>query len=425
MKIVFAPRYARRWLAAGLVIAAVQMSLAQQPTPPPAGQPGQPAVRRNPNFPSVPSLPFPDAPQTFDTIGPPTTSIRVVPMVRSLVIPWSLAFLPDGNILVTEKAGRLRIVRNGALDPNPIAGVPTVFTMGQGGLLEVSLHPRFSENRFVYLTYSKAGERGATTALARGRFDGTLLSDVQDLFVADNWSTGGAHFGSKLAWGRDGMLYMTVGERNDRKRAQDTSLHGGKILRLKDDGTAPADNPFVGREGFKPEIYSYGHRNLQALAVHPETGELWSTEHGPQGGDELNRIVAGKNYGWPIATYGREYSGEPISSPVAEGTEQPAVFWSPSIGLSGMAIYSGDRFPAWKGNFFLGALSGMQIQRVAFNQTGLWGREALLGSLKLRIRDVRQGPDGLLYVAAEGSGNSGGILRIEPASTTTSAGAGR
>jgi len=388
--------------------------------------------------PRVPSLPFPDAPLELDTLGP---KIRVVPMAKGLVNAWSIAFLPNGDMLVTEKPGRLRVVRKGTLDPQPIAGVPTVYPVGQGGLLEVLPHPRFAENQLLYLTYSKSRPRSAaspappaaaqpgqtppleaTTVLARGRFDGKALTDVRELFVADNWNTGNPHFGGKLAFGRDGMLYMTVGERGDRNRAQNTALHGGKVLRLSEDGTAAPGNPFAGREGFKPEIYTYGHRNPQALAFHPETGDLWETEHGPQGGDELNTIVAGRNYGWPIATFGREYTGEYISPPSREGVEPPVIFYAPSLGLSGMTFYSGDRFPAWKGNVFLGALAGQQIQRVVFTEKGPIGREALLNTLKLRIRDVRQGPDGFLYAAVDE--NPGGVLRIEPATAPTSS-AGR
>jgi len=420
-------------------------AIAQQPASqaPQAGgrQGAAPAARQGgpgPGVPRVPSLPFPDAPLELDTLGP---KIRVVPMAKGLVNAWSIAFLPNGDMLVTEKPGRLRVVRKGTLDPQPIAGVPTVYPVGQGGLLEVLAHPRFAENQLLYLTYSKSRPRSAaspappaaaqpgqtppleaTTVLARGRFDGKALTDVRELFVADNWNTGNPHFGGKLAFGRDGMLYMTVGERGDRNRAQNTALHGGKVLRLSEDGTAAPGNPFAGREGFKPEIYTYGHRNPQALAFHPETGDLWETEHGPQGGDELNTIVAGKNYGWPIATFGREYTGEYISPPSREGVEPPVIFYAPSLGLSGMTFYSGDRFPAWKGNVFLGALAGQQIQRVVFTEKGPIGREALLNTLKLRIRDVRQGPDGFLYAAVDE--NPGGVLRIEPATAPTSS-AGR
>jgi glucose/arabinose dehydrogenase len=327
-------------------------------------------------------------------------------------------------MLVTEKVGRLRVVRNGTLDPQPISGVPEVLAMGQGGLLEVMPHPQFAENRFVYLTYSKTGERGNTTALARGRLEGNALVDVRDIFVADAWSQGPIHFGSKLAFGRDGTLYMTVGERNDRTRAQETTHHAGKVLRLRDDGSVPMDNPFVGKAGVRPEIYSYGHRNLQGLAFHPETGVLWETEHGPQGGDELNIIQAGKNYGWPVVTFGREYSGDLITNqPWREGMEQPVTIWVPSIGLSGMVFYNGERFPAWKGNLFVGGLAGQVLQRVVFAPGGPIGRESLLADLKQRVRDVRQGPDGLLYVVTDA--NPGAVLRIEPTSKSISSASAR
>jgi glucose/arabinose dehydrogenase len=401
------------------VLCVAVSGLAQQPQPPAAGaqQGGRQGGGRQggrqggPGFPRVPPLPFPDAPQVFETLGP---SIRVVPIAKGLANPWSIAFLPNGDMLVTEKPGRLRVVRNGTLVPEPVTGVPEVVAMGQGGLLEVLPHPKFAENGWIYLTYSKPGEGGNTTALARGRFDGKALTDVKDIFVADNWSKGGAHFGSKLAWGRDGMLYMTIGERNDRVRAQNPNIHGGKILRLREDGTVPPDNPFVGKEGYKPEIFTWGHRNAQGLAVHPDTGAVWANEHGPQGGDELNLLTAGKNYGWPVVTYGREYSGEVISQqPWKEDMEQPVMFWVPSIGISGLVVYTGDKFPTWKGQMFVGGLSGLQVQRIQFTEKGPIGRETLLLPLKQRIRDVRQGPDGNLYVAVDA--NPGGILRIEPA----------
>lgn len=413
-----------RW--AMVVLAAVLVAVtgfAQQQPPPAPGAQQTPAAggrqgRGAPaGFPRVPSLPFPDTPQEFETFGP---KIRVVPIVKGLANPWSIAFLPNGDMLVTERPGRLRIVRNGTLDPQPIAGVPKVWATGQGGLLEVLPHPRFTENQFLYLTYSKPCDTGATTALLRGKFDGKALIDGRDLFVADNCNTGNPHFGSKLAWGRDGMLYMTIGERGDRNRAQNTAIHGGKIVRLKEDGTVPPDNPFVGKQGFKPEIYTYGHRNPQGLAFHPETGALWEDEHGPQGGDELNIIEAGKNYGWPIVTFGRDYNGDIITNqPWREEMEQPVIHWAPSIGISGLVIYSGDRFPQWKGNVFVGGLSGQHVQRVQFTERGPIGRETLIGSMRQRIRDVRQGPDGLLYIAVDAP--SAGILRIEPAQAPTSA----
>jgi glucose/arabinose dehydrogenase len=405
-------------IALASVAAFASGGVAQQ-APPAGGRQGAPAAggRQGANpFPRPASLPFPDAPQAVETTLVP---VRAVPMFKGLQAPWSLAFLPNGDMLITEKPGRLRIARAGTLDPQPVAGTPEVFAEGQGGLLEVALHPKFADNQLIYLTYSKRGERGATTALARGRFDGKAVVDLKDIFVADNWNTGGAHFGSKLAFAKDGMLFMTVGERNDRNRAQDTNIHGGKLLRLKDDGTVPADNPFVGKTGYKPEIYSYGHRNLQGLAIHPDTGAVWETEHGPQGGDELNLIQPGKNYGWPVVTLGREYSGEIISAqPAKEGIEQPFTSWTPSPGLSGMAFYTGDKFAAWKGQVFLGALAGQGVWRVGINERGLMGRELLFNSLRLRVRDVRQGPDGFLYLVIDA--NPGGIIRIEPAGAATS-----
>jgi glucose/arabinose dehydrogenase len=394
--------------AALMLMAAALTGSAEQGQPAP-GQVAQPS-RGGPPFPRVPSLPFPTTPQVFDTLD---GSIRVVPFVGGLEIPWGFTFLPNGDILVTEKRGQLRIVRAGKLDPTPIAGVPAVWTTGQGGLFEVTLHPKYTENQVLYLTYSKPGERGAATALARARFDGRTLSDLKEIFVADNWGTGRPHFGGKIAFGPDGMLYLSTGERGERDKAQDTTLHHGVILRLREDGTIPPDNPFAGKHGFRPEVYSYGHRNVQGL-VFDGSGALWASEHGPQGGDELNRILPGSNYGWPLVTFGREYSGEPIPQrPGSAVIEYPIVHWAPSIGISGLAIYSGDRFPEWKGNMFVGGLSGQHVQRVAFNDRGPVGRETLIGQLRLRVRDVRQGPDGLLYVAAEGR-PGGGLLRIEP-----------
>ena len=411
----------RRIYVAGIALAVITLSAVSIAQGPPqdgrGAAPGQ-AARGGAGarggggiFPRVPTLAFPAAPQTIETIH---QKIRVVPYVRGLDTPWSIAFLPNGDMLVTEKAGRLRVVRNGTLAPQPISGTPQVLATGQGGLLEVLPHPRFNDNRWLYMTYSKSGERGNTTALARGRLDGNALTDVKDLFVADAWSNGPIHFGSKLAWSREGMLFMTVGERNERDRAQRLTDHAGKVLRLTEEGAPAPGNPFMGRADAKPEIYTYGNRNLQGLAIHPDTGQLWETEHGPQGGDELNLIQPGRNYGWPVITFGREYTGEVIAAqPAREGMEQPVIFWAPSIGLSGMAFYTGDRLPGWKGNLFLGGLSGMYLQRVVFNDRGVHGREPIIPDLRLRIRDVRQGPDGLLYLAIDAA--QGGILRIEPA----------
>ena len=400
------PSFKRRlgWmLTATALVFPVMTGLAQRGVPSAPGSFDRPAP-----------LPFPDKAQELERSG---TTYRVVPVVGGLVNPWSLTFLPDGTMLVTERPGRLRIVRNGRLDPQPVSGVPQVWATGQGGLLEVLPHPRVSENRLLYLTYSKPCENGATTALLRGRFDGKALTDAKDLFVADNCNTGNPHFGSKLAFARDGSLYMTVGERGDRQRAQNTAIHGGKVLRLTEDGGAAPGNPFAGKPGYKPEIFTYGNRNPQGLAIHPETGAVWANEHGPQGGDELNILEAGKNYGWPVASYGREYGpdGALISRhPWKEGIEEPLLTWLPSIGISGLIFYTGDKFPQWKNHLFVGGLSGLALHRLAFNDKGgLIGREALLTEVRQRIRDVRQGPDGNIYLAADSP--VGGILRVEPA----------
>lgn len=393
-------------LTAAVVALSAAAALAQRGAPVPG------------SFQRLAPLPFPSVAQEFERSG---TRYRVVPVVAGLVNPWSLTFLPGGDMLVTERPGRLRIVRNGTLDPQPITGTPDVWATGQGGLLEVLPHPRFSDNGLLYLTYSKPCAQGATTALLRGRFDGKTLGDARDVFVADNCNTGNPHFGSKLAFGPDGSLYMTVGERGDRKRAQSTASHGGKVLRLTEDGTAAPGNPFIGKDGSKPEIFTFGNRNAQGLAIHPETGAVWANEHGPQGGDELNILEAGKNYGWPVASYGREYgpNGARISEhPSKEGIEEPVLTWVPSIGISGMIFYTGDAFPQWKGHIFVGGLSGLTLHRLAFNEKGgLLGREALLTELRQRIRDVRQGPDGDIYVAVDAV--PGGILRIEPAQAAT------
>lgn len=348
---------------------------------------------------------------------------RLVPVAEGLVHPWSIAFLPGGDMLITERPGRLRIVRNGRLLEQPVEGVPTVLFRGQGGLLDVVPHPNFATNRLLYLSYSKpVTDSAATTAVARGRFENDRLVDVQDIFVADT-RPGTGHFGSRLAFDRNGFLFITVGDRMAPPRgeleahpAQDLSNHHGKVIRLHDDGRVPADNPFVGREGAKPEIYSYGHRNMQALAVHPTTGDVWLTEHGPQGGDELNLVRAGANYGWPVVGYGVNYrSGTAIhSGTTREGMENPAFVWVPSIGVSGMAIYTGDKFPEWRGSVLAGGMAGEQLVRLTLD-----GQRAELAEILVRrqgrVRDVRQGPDGFVYLAIDHrQGQPTSVLRMEP-----------
>jgi glucose/arabinose dehydrogenase len=360
------------------------------------------------------------------------SKFRLVPL-RGLTYPYALAFLPDGGILITERAGRLRLVRDGKLDPQPIAGIPEVLNTRQRGMNDIALHPRFAENHWIYFTYYKpvAGTTNATVTLARARYDGGhALSDVRDIFSTGSVVSGPS--AAKMAFGRDGKIYLAIGipiprAANDTVSAtvtdaQDPNSYYGKVLRLNDDGSAPNDNPFSGRPGYKPELYALGIRNAMGLYVHPETGELWESENGPQGGDEINVIKAGKNYGWPVISYGRAYTGElaggtgPASGqPTAEGMEQPWLFWSPSISLAAITFYTGDRFPDWKGNIFVGGLIGTQLQRIVLSPTnGLpIRRQSLLTELKQRIREVRQGPDGLLYLLTDEE--AGALLRIEPA----------
>jgi glucose/arabinose dehydrogenase len=346
---------------------------------------------------------------------------RVVTVVDGLEVPWSMAFLPGGDMLVTERPGRLRIVRNGMLVAEPVAGVPEVFARGQGGLLDVVPHPDFASNRLIYLSYSKPLAEGATTAIVRGRFENDRLDGVEEIFEAI--SQGRGHYGSRLAFDREGYLFITVGERQAPSTgdlmahpAQDLSNHHGTTIRLHDDGRVPADNPFVDQPGARPEIWSYGHRNEQGLAIHPETGDVWATEHGPQGGDEVNLIQRGANYGWPVVGFGVNYrSGLAIHEGThREGMQQPAFVWVPSIGTSGLAVYTGDAFPRWRGTLFAGGLAGQQLarlvldgQRIRYQETMLFGRG--------RIRDVRQGPDGYLYLAIEDEDGLTPILRLEPA----------
>jgi aldose sugar dehydrogenase len=346
---------------------------------------------------------------------PGGTAVQVVTVVDGLEHPWSMAFLPDGDLLITERPGRLRRVRNGTLLPDPIAGIPEVHARGQGGLLDVQLHPAFADNGWVYLTYSKSVPGGATTALFRGRLEGDRLVEGADLFVADAVSQRGEHFGSRLAFDGEGHLFMTVGDRADRPSAQDRSDHQGTVLRLRDDGSVPPDNPFVGEPGVRPEIWSWGHRNPQGLTFHPTTGELWSTEHGPQGGDELNRILPGRNYGWPEVTFGREYG--PARARISreserEGMESPVTEWTPSIGASGLAFYTGDRIPSWTGSLFAGGLAQANLVRITLEGNQVRGEEKLLEDYGRRIRDVRDGPDGFLYLLVDAP--EAPLVRLEP-----------
>jgi glucose/arabinose dehydrogenase len=378
---------------------------------------------------------FDSATRGPDGVPIPGPKFRVV-AIPGFNSPYALAFLPDGNMLVTERGGKLRLVRDGALDPEPIAGIPEVLNTRQRGMNDLALHPHFSENHWIYFTYYKPvpGTMNARATLGRARYDGThSLSDVRELFSTGEVVSGPS--AAKIAFGRDGKIYMAIGIPIPRSAddtvsvtatdAQNPKSLYGKILRLNDDGTAPKDNPFVGKPDYRPEIYAMGIRDCMGLYFHPDTGELWETENGPQGGDEINIIKAGKNYGWPVISYGRAYSGEVngrtgpvLVQPFAEGMEQPWLFWNPSISLSAITFYTGSRFPEWKGNIFVGGLVGTQLDRIVLSATnGLpIRRQALLTELKQRIREVRQGPDGLLYLLTEEK--AGSLLRIEPVDAT-------
>lgn len=393
-------RSTARWIGILLFITS-SLSYAQQPQPI-----------------GVPVPPLGAGPFVFDTAEQHKIQVSVV--TRGLSHPWAISFLPDGAMLVTERPGRLRVIRNGVLGPTPIAGVPQVRTEGNGGLMDVALHPRFSENGLVYLTYTKpvGGGRGVP-ALARGKLEGGALRDLRDLVVTEAYE-GNSGLNGRVVFGRDGMLYMSTGG-NIATIAQDPNSLRGKILRLRDDGSVPSDNPFVGRAGYRPEIYTLGHRNTLGLIVHPETGALWSHENGPNGGDEINIILPGRNYGWPLVSFGRDYPGPRISEhPTREGMESPLVVWLPAIAVAGMAVYTGDRFPNWKGNVFVGSMTTGRIpgtghlERIVFNnRTEEIRRESMLWELRQRIREVRQGPDGLLYLLTDE--DDGALLRIEPA----------
>jgi len=364
--------------------------------------------------------------------GPPGEGFEVVTFVEGFRNPWSMAWLPNGDMLVTERGGTLRIVRDGRLLPDPVPGVPRVRAMGQGGLQDVAVHPDFATNRTIYLSYSKPNEDGSlgTTALARARLQNDRLTNVEEIFEAKAWNDRPGHFGARIAIDNQNHIFMSVGDRMagfinggfdpdvEHHPAQDRSNHQGTIIRLNDDGSVPADNPFVGQPGMLPEIWSYGHRNPQGLAINPQTGELWETEHGPQGGDELNRIVRGANYGWPVIGYGANYTvgTELHLGREREGMQQPRAFWVPSIGISGLAFYTGDKFPNWVGNAFVGGISAnyQRLVRVSLNGPIVTSREPLLVG-QYRLRDVRQGPDGYLYLAVENIyGQPTPILRLEP-----------
>ncbi|WP_431855692.1 PQQ-dependent sugar dehydrogenase [Azospirillum sp.] len=357
---------------------------------------------------------------TDRTIRTEKATLRVTTVAGGLEHPWGMAFLPGGGMLVTERPGRLRLVSAAGAVSEPIAGVPKVDARGQGGLLDVALDPDFGRNRLVYLSFSEPGEGGNSTAVARGTLsdDARSLRDVKVIFSQKPKVQSRLHFGSRLVFDRAGNLFVTLGERSEpqfRTRAQDLDSHFGKVVRIRPDGSVPKDNPFVGKAGALPEIWSYGHRNMQGAALNPATGALWTSEHGPRGGDEINVPQPGKNYGWPVVSYGVNYDGTPVGTgqQKAPGMEDPIYQWTPVIAASGMAFYTADAVPGWKGNLFNGGLVCRCVVRLELDGTRVTHEERLLGELGQRIRDVRQGPDGALYLLTDES--RGELLRVAPA----------
>jgi aldose sugar dehydrogenase len=327
--------------------------------------------------------------------------------------PWGIAFLPDGRILVTEKQGRIVIFKDGKLQAEEVQGVPAVYAQGQGGLLDIKLHPDYAKNGWIYLTYAKPGQGGGGTTLARTKLDGNKFVDLQELFSAQPFTSSGAHFGSRIAFDGKGYVFISSGERGTMENAQTLANHLGKILRLHDDGKVPTDNPFVNQSGAKPEIWSYGNRNPQGMIYDAATGTLWAHEHGPRGGDELNKIEKGKNYGWPKITYGINYDGNPITDKTSlPGMEQPVTYWVPSIAPCGMAIVTSDKFPAWKGNLLVGALAFQHVARVELDASGKYVKQEKLLDKVARVRAIAESPDGFIYVATESPGM---LLKLAPA----------
>lgn len=340
-------------------------------------------------------------------------AFRITRLASGLDYPWALAFLPDGRFLISERPGRLLIVdkEGGRV---PVSGLPELRAAGQGGLLDLALHPDFARNGLVYWTYAAPGPGGSSTALARGRLEGAMVKEASTIWTMQKRSGSTVHYGSRIRFGADGKLYLTTGERGDQSRARDPADAAGKVLRLNDDGSAPRDNPFIGRRGYLPELYSIGHRNAQGLAVRPGNGQLWLTEHGPKGGDEVNLIMPGLDYGWPLTTYGVAYSGARIAeSPTAPGIEPPLWHWTPSIAPSGLDFYQGDAFPSWRGKLLSGSLAGQKLVLLSLEGDRVAREDVLLSGTIGRIRDLRVGPDGLVYLLSDDK--NGGLYRLEPA----------
>lgn len=333
-------------------------------------------------------------------------------VVEGLEIPWGMAFLPNGDVLITEREGNLRIVRDGELQQEPVSGVPEVWAEGQGGLLDVTLHPDYEENGWIYMSYSKPGDGGANTAIIRGKLNGNNFTNIEELFVGEPFTDRGQHFGSRIEFDPEGYMYFSIGDRGEMDLAQDINSSNGKVYRLHDDGSIPDDNPFVGTDG-KDEAFNYGHRNPQGMTVHPETGKVWTHEHGPRGGDEINIEGAGLNYGWPVISYGINYDGTVLTEETErEGMEQPVHYYDPSIAPSGMTFVTGDTYPGWEGNLMIGALRFQLLSRVVLDGDEFVREERLVEEIG-RIRDVVQAPDGYIYFANETDGIIHRILPVE------------
>lgn len=387
----------------------------------PASSPEAPSPAVAADNPAVSSADNASTDNSGDAIAQAET-VQQVTLVDSLEHPWGMAWLPDGALLVTERPGRVRIIREGVLDPTPVSGVPEVLASGQGGLMDVSVHPQFAENPWVYFTYAHGTSAANQTRVARARFDGSALSDWTVIFEVNRTKSGGQHFGSRITWLPDDTMLVSIGDGGNpptqldgaliRNQAQNLDSQLGKIVRLNDDGSVPADNPFAGTPDADAAVWSYGHRNIQGLAFDPVTDQVWVTEHGSLGGDELNQVNPGENYGWPVVTHSREYSGGEISSERSRpGMVDPRLVWTPAIAPSGLMMYQGDRFPQWQGDLFAGGLVSQTVLRIDLDAAGTVASQTPI-DIGQRVRDVRQGPDGLIYILTDES--DGRLVRLEP-----------
>lgn len=410
------PQFPLRFIAGALIAGSMVMSCAASDSEPATSAPDNTAVAASEE------TTVEDAAPTEPAIARSPNELSPTIVTEGLEHPWGMAWLPDGTIMITERPGRVRLLRDGTLDPDPIPGVPDVFDQNQGGLMDVALHPQFGENQWVYFTYSEGTASANQTQVARARFDGTQFSDWTVIFSVNRAKSGGQHFGSRITWLPDDTMLVSIGDGGNppielegeliRNQAQELGSHLGKVVRLNDDGSVPVDNPFVDTAGAEPAVWSYGHRNIQGLAVDPDTGQAWATEHGSRGGDEFNRLQPGENYGWPVVTHSREYSGGEISSERSRpGMVDPLVVWTPAIAPSGLLVYRGDRFPQWQGDLFAGGLVSQDVRYLDVDESGAVVNEIPI-AIGQRVRDVREGPDGLIYVLTDEP--NGRLVRLEP-----------